>query len=328
MNRNSNASFQCVLMLLLATSCFLHFWKLGRVPAGLFSDECCNAYNAFCISETGADEWGTRYPVFFRGFGEYHDPVMVYSLVPLIKVFGMEEWVTRFPSALFHILASVMLAVLVQEYCHKRWISLASGFVFSVIPWVFPVSRANSAGYTPMLFGLVVGWLCLLRAFERKSHAYAVFAGAGWAFVMYVYSIGRPMTALLLLGFAICFYRAVLSHWKIGLTFLTAYLAALLPMIISVLSRPEALTTRFQTLSIFQDRPPIWLLLERFGSRFVEYFSPQFLFLSGGLQPPAPHRIRWGTFLASPACGSCWRLLYDTILPPPAEVSVPGLSVR
>jgi hypothetical protein len=206
---------------------------------------------------------------------------MVYSLVPLIKMFGLEEWVARFPSAFFHILASVMFAFLVQEYCRNRWISLASGFVFSVIPWAFPVSRTISAGYTPMLFGMAAGWLWLLRAFGRRSHGYAVAAGLAWAFAMYAHNIGRPMTALLLVCFVLCYNRLLLSRWKIGLTFSACYAAALGPMLVWVLRTPQALTSRFDTLSIFQDHPTIPVLLQRFGSRFMEYFTPQFLLLHG-----------------------------------------------
>ncbi|MGA2138953.1 MAG: glycosyltransferase family 39 protein [Verrucomicrobiia bacterium] len=275
------AVFPGVATLLLGITCVLHFWKIGLLPSGFYGDECSIAYNAYCIAETGADEYGTRYPVLFRGFDNYHDPVMVYSLVPLIKVFGLKEWVARFPSAVFHVLASVMFALLVQEYCRNRWISLACGFVFSVIPWAFPVSRTVSAGYSPMLFGMAAGWLWLLKAFGERSHGYAVAAGVAWAFAMYAHNIGRPMTAMLLISFLLCHNRLLLSRWRIGATFSASYVATLLPMIVWVLRTPQSLTTRFGTLSIFQDHPTIPVVLQRFGSRFVEYFSPQFLLVHG-----------------------------------------------
>jgi len=275
------AAFWGVAILLLGITCALHFWKIGFLPSGLNIDECSLAYNARCIAETGADEYGTRYPVFFRSFDVYNDPVIVYSLVPLIKMFGLNEWVARFPSPLFHILASVMFALLVQEYCRNRWIALASGFVFSVIPWAFPVSRTIGAGYMPMLFGMAAGWLWLMRAFGKKSHGYAVAAGMAWAFAMYAYGIGRPMTALLLVCFVLAYNRLLLSRWKIGATFSASYVATLLPMIVSVLRAPQSLTTRFETLSIFQDHPTTLVLLQRFGSRFMEYFTPEFLLLHG-----------------------------------------------
>jgi hypothetical protein len=268
-------------MLLLTITGVLHFWKIGLLPSGLYGDECSIAYNAYCIAETGADEYGTPYPVFFRGFDNYHDPVMVYTLVPLVKIFGLKEWVARLPSAVFDILAAVMFALLAQEYCRNRWIALASGFVFSVIPWTFPVSRTISAGYTPMLLGMAAGWLWLLKAFGKRSHGYAIAAGMTWTFAMYAHNIGRPMTALLLVCFLLTYNRLLLSRWKIGVTFSASYLATLVPMMIWVLRTPRALTERFDTLNIFQDHPTLPVLLQRFGSRFVEYFTPQFLLLRG-----------------------------------------------
>jgi len=169
----------------------------------------------------------------------------------------------------------------VQEYCRNRWIALASGFVFSVIPWTFPVSRTISAGYTPMLLGMAAGWLWLLRAFGKESHRYAVAAGVAWAFAMYAHNIGRPMTALLLVCFLLAYNRLLLPRWKIGVTFSVSYIVPLVPMIVWVLRTPQALTERFGTLSIYQDHPPLTVLLQRFGSRLLEYFSPQFLFLRG-----------------------------------------------
>jgi 4-amino-4-deoxy-L-arabinose transferase-like glycosyltransferase len=286
------AVFWCIATLLLAITCVLHFWKIGFLPSGLQGDECSIAYNAYCITETGADEYGTRYPMFFRGFDVYYDPVMVYCLVPLMKIFGLQEWAARLPSAVFHILASVMFALLAQEYCRNRWIALASGFVFSVVPWTFPVSRAIAGGYTPMLFGMVAGWLWLLRAFGKRSHGYAVAAGVAWAFAMYAHNIGRPMTALLLVCYLLAYNRLLLSRWKIGATFFASYVATLLPMIVWVLRTPQSLTTRFETLSIFQDHPSILVFLQRFGSRFVEYFTPQFLLLHG--DPNLRHNIGFG----------------------------------
>jgi hypothetical protein len=48
-----------------------------------------------------------------------------------------------------------------------------------------------------------------------------------------------------------------------------------------VLRAPQSLTTRFETISIFQDHPTVSAAIQRFGSRFMEYFTPQFLLVHG-----------------------------------------------
>src|SRR5258708_37849848 len=79
--------------------CFLHFWRLGTAPRGFYADESSIAYNAYCIANTGADEYGVRYPVFFRCFDTYADPVDVYSALLPIQLFGLHQWIARPPSA-------------------------------------------------------------------------------------------------------------------------------------------------------------------------------------------------------------------------------------
>jgi hypothetical protein len=206
---------------------------------------------------------------------------MIYTLVPFVKMLDLEKSVVRLPSALFHIIASVIFALLVEEYLHNKWLSLAGGFVFSVVPWIFPVSRTASGGYTPMLLGITAGLVWLLKSLRTESHGYAAAAGIAWAFAMYSHNIGRPMSALLLIGFFLCFRRLLLERWRIGLTFVLGFLAALIPMDIWVLHEPQALTGRFKTISIFQDYPSIGEAVARFASRYIEYFDPRFLFLMG-----------------------------------------------
>src|SRR5215831_5533067 len=44
-------------------------------PAGFFIDESSVAYNAYTISQTGHDESGVAWPLYFRAFGEYKNPI-------------------------------------------------------------------------------------------------------------------------------------------------------------------------------------------------------------------------------------------------------------
>ena len=279
--RHERSIFCLVAAALLGVSAWLHFWRLGSVPPGFTPDESANAYNAYCISQTGADEYGTRFPVFFRCQDDYRDCVPIYSMVPLVKAFGLKRDVSRFPSAFFLILASVAFALLVQQYCRNKWLSALGGFCFSILPWVFVVSRFITAAYTAMLLGMIMGWLLMLLALEGRSYRCAIAAGGAWAFVMYSYYVGRPMTILLLICFCVAYFRVLRTRWKVGLVFVVSWVGMLAPMIVSVARTPLILTTRFQTISIFQDHPTWDEAFSRLASRYVEYFSPQFLFFRG-----------------------------------------------
>jgi MFS family permease len=273
--------FYLVTAALLLVSALLHFCNIGTMPPGFYVDESSNAYNAYCIACTGADEYGTRLPVFFRCFDDYHDPVMIYFLAPCVKIFGLTPAVARLPSAFFALLASFSFSFLVFRYTRNRWLSLLGGFCFSTLPWTFVVSRIVSGGYTPMLCGMIVGWLWLLVALDKRSHAYAVGAGFAWAFAMYAHNIGRPMSTLVLGAFALAYFGVLKTEWRIGATFLGAWLLTLVPMAISVGRSPVALTSRFQRISVFGDHPSWTEFCSRIAARYVEYFGPQFLFFKG-----------------------------------------------
>jgi hypothetical protein len=278
--RGTFVYWSVALTLLLAVS-VLHFWKLGSAPKGFYGDEAANAYNAYCIAVTGADEYGVSYPVFFRCFDDYHDPVMIYFLAPLVKTFGLTRSVARFPSALFQILASVVFGFLVHAYCRNKWLSLLGATIFSVVPWAFPVSRTISGGYTAMLFGMNLGWVCSLIALRKKSHLYAVIAGIGWAFAMYAHNVGRPVTAALLIGFGLVLNGLLIKRWRIWLSFSLSFVLCLLPMIVGALHAPRWLTSRFGQIAVFQGHGSLGEALSRFAARYIEYFSPRFLLIEG-----------------------------------------------
>jgi len=296
--RGTFVYWSVALTLILAVS-VLHFWKLGSAPKGFYTDEASIAYNAYCIAQTGADEYGNKYPLYFRSVS-YQDPVMSYSSVPLVELFGLHEWVARLPSALFYILASVAFGLLVREYCRNKWLSLFGGLLFALTPWGFAISRTVGPGQSPMLFGMAAGWLFSLRAVRKRSFHCAVAAGAAFALAMYAYNAGRLMSPLLLVCFAVAFNRMLRSRWKVTAVLLTVYITALLPMIVSVVRAPQVFADRFQQVSLFADHPSWTVALAEITTRYMDYFSPRFLFFTGD------HELRHHT-------GSCGELFWFTI---------------
>src|SRR6266849_6719298 len=57
---------------------------LSTNPPGFYVDESAIAYNAYCIARTGANEFGTRFPLFFpvytSGWTQYANPTQIYLL--------------------------------------------------------------------------------------------------------------------------------------------------------------------------------------------------------------------------------------------------------
>jgi 4-amino-4-deoxy-L-arabinose transferase-like glycosyltransferase len=129
-----------VLILIIALAAVLRLVNLSTNPPGLNWDEVSMGYTAYSLGETGADEWGVKYPILFRSYGEWKSPVYIYLLVPFIKIFGLNAWGVRLPAALFGILA-VYLTYLIGRKLYSEPVGLWAAFLLAVSPWHLILSR-------------------------------------------------------------------------------------------------------------------------------------------------------------------------------------------
>src|SRR5260221_9642839 len=88
-------------VLLVVIIVFFHVWKLSELPRGLYADETSIGINAASISQHGYDQYGAAWPVFFKAFGEYKNPLYIYATAGIFKFFGISEFNLRVTSALF-----------------------------------------------------------------------------------------------------------------------------------------------------------------------------------------------------------------------------------
>ena len=72
--------FPVVFAFVLICGAALYAYRVTRNPAGFFVDESSIAYNAYTISQSGRDEFGNLWPLYFRAFGDYKNPVFIYLL--------------------------------------------------------------------------------------------------------------------------------------------------------------------------------------------------------------------------------------------------------
>lgn len=202
---------QYKLILIFITALLLRFVNLDKNPT-FISDEASIGYNAYSILNTGKDEWGNTYPLAFKSFGEYKLPVYVYSAVIPIKILGLNEVATRFPSAFFGSLTIVLVYFLVKELYKSKLIkegsslvnaekiALLSALFLAISPWHVQMSRlaleANLA-----LFLVVLGAYLLIKA--NSSVRFYVLAFAAFALSLYTYNTCRIFVPLFLVAYYI-----------------------------------------------------------------------------------------------------------------------------
>ena len=102
-----------VIIVFIAT--VLRFWNISSMPPSLNWDEISHGYNAYSILKTGKDEWGVIFPTIFQAYGDYKLPVYIYSVVPSIAIFGLNEFAVRLPSVLAGIGSVIFTYLLVGE---------------------------------------------------------------------------------------------------------------------------------------------------------------------------------------------------------------------
>ena len=100
------------LIIIILLGFLLRVYKLDIRPLGFTWDEAALGYNAYSLLLTGRDEHKQFFPVVFKSFGDYKPGLYVYLTVPSIKLFGLNEFATRLPSAIFGSLLIVMIYLL------------------------------------------------------------------------------------------------------------------------------------------------------------------------------------------------------------------------
>ncbi|MFA5750291.1 MAG: glycosyltransferase family 39 protein, partial [Candidatus Shapirobacteria bacterium] len=147
-----------ILFLILVLATILRFWQLGKTPSGFYSDEASLGYSAFSIMETGKDEFGQKYPIFFRSFTTFQAPIYIYLLIPVYKVLGMSVFSTRLLSAMAGMVGIWFSFWLVKNLSKKTNLALITVLLLAISPWTIIFSRASYETNIAFTFLVIALW--------------------------------------------------------------------------------------------------------------------------------------------------------------------------
>jgi 4-amino-4-deoxy-L-arabinose transferase-like glycosyltransferase len=267
--------------LLFAAAGFIFYaWGAPRNPPGFFIDESSVAYNAHTIAESGRDEHGEAWPLYFRAFGDYKNPVYVYLLAAVFRVTGPGVAAARYLSAALGVLAALALGLLGARLTGRGDAGLLTFLTALLTPWLFELSRLvlEVAAY-PLAVALLL--LSVRRAAGREAWRIvdAASVAASLALVTYTYSTGRLYGPLLAAGLTLLAttrarLRSVLTTWAL-------YALALVPLLVYQLRQPEALTKRFSYLTYVTPESGYGEVAREFAKHFAVNLSPWRMFTTG-----------------------------------------------
>lgn len=238
-----------VLLFITLLGTFLRLYRLDKFPSSLFSDEVDVGYQAYSILRTGKDYSGQSWPVSFHSLSDWRTPLLLYSTVPFIAFFGLNEWGVRLPPAVFGILTLPFFFLLIRKIFKNESLALIATFFLAVSPWHLQYSRA-AFEVSQMLFLIVAGLFFFLKGLE--DWRYLVLAAVLLGLTPYSYNTAKfflPLLAGLLL---VCFRKELIRTGRSRLIIILAVFALTsLPMAIDIFFGQGG--NRFSVLSIFTD---------------------------------------------------------------------------
>ena len=277
-----------LLALITLAGAFLRLWRLNHAPPGLEQDEALGAWMSWCLLHTGRDMSGQPWPIFYtHGIGDSPPTLSFYLTIPFQWLGGMSPVTTRLPGALAGALCVPVLAW-VADRLHGARTALIAAALLAFSPWHLFVSRfgvgASECPLEALLPVALLIWAGLLTGGPTRP-ARAALAGIAAGIACYGFQVMR-------IYFPVLFVLLAWAAWprkpdggdragagRAVLAFAAAFLVFFLPLAWLHLTDPM-IGRRGDMTRLWEVGTP---LLARVGlvlSRYVEHFSPVFLFQS------------------------------------------------
>lgn len=267
--------YKILFFIILIFSLFLRLYKVSDTPHDLYVDEVSIGYNAYSILKTGRDEWGEKFPVYFKAYGEYKLPVYIYLTSLTQMILGYNSLSVRLPSVILGSLSVGLLMHLIKylthnirnnlyssspdvtsgsrrysgefssnkEYGRSNKLSLIAGLMLTISPWHLQFSRAGFEAIVALFFFLLGIILILFsRPFLKRINLSFLLGIIILIISVYSYSIYRLFTPLFFLSLIFLYkndFFALLKNNKSRSGLLLAMLLSI-PIIFNIFS-PSAL---------------------------------------------------------------------------------------
>jgi 4-amino-4-deoxy-L-arabinose transferase-like glycosyltransferase len=280
-----------VLLTIVLIAFGLRVFRLSSRPLGFTWDEAALGYNAYSLLKTARDEHSQLFPIIFRSFGDYKPGLYIYATIPSVAFLGLTEFATRLPSAIFGILLVLTIGLLTWMLFGKK-VSLFSACLATINPWAIHFSRGAWEANASLLFTLLGSLL-----FIRKKYAFsALFLGM----TFWTYQGAKLLTPLVIIALLISYKTKITKRIIIPVLILLLFL---IPLITNFSTQ----SGRLVVLGVFSYTRPVAVIanilrqdhlthpdfyfqlfhaeiidqLRGITERFLNHYSPQFLFFTG-----------------------------------------------
>lgn len=289
---------------------FLRIWDLSNFPVGFQIDEASLGYNGYSLLLTGKSDEGKFLPLYIDIFGDNRPSGYHFLTIVPIAIFGLSEFSTRIPGAIFGIITVFPIFLLSFLIFKDKKIAFLSSFFIAIAPWHIVLSRA-SAETIVALFFILFGFYFFIKSILSHSIRVLVFSIILLIISFFFYHTPRVFVPLMLIATSVLFYKDILDkkYKSFRIPYVTSILIVFL-LSFSLVFLVSGGSGRFSQVNVFS-HPESTLVLEEqyredgshgvsalparffhnklsnfsadYITNYLEYFSGDFLFISGGL---------------------------------------------
>ena len=240
--------------MILVLASFLRFWAISYNPPSLTWDEAAWGYNAYSLGLDGRDEFGRFLPIdYLESFGDFKPPLYAYLDILPVKIFGLNEFAVRFPSAFFGALTVLLTYFLVREIFvnskFKNQYALFSSLFLALSPWHIILGRAAFEANVASFF-IISGVLLFLLGMKSNAK-FLILSLISFVLSMYTFNTARIVSPLIIFLLIIIFRKKLFVLKKSFIIYSVLALLLFLPLA-RFLVTPQA-SLRFKEVNIFSD---------------------------------------------------------------------------
>lgn len=164
-----------ILAAIILFAIFFRVINIEQFPPSLNWDEVSHGYNAFSVLKTGRDEWGTKFPLIFRVFGDYKLPVYIYFTIPPVILFGLNSFSVKLVSILAGSLLPVFVFLVIKQiFPKKSFLFFFGAGITAFSPGFIFLSRIALEANLFLLFFSISMYLILVKKYSCSSFFYAL----------------------------------------------------------------------------------------------------------------------------------------------------------
>lgn len=284
---------------ILLAAVFLRFYHLDQIPPSLNWDEVSIGYNAYSILKTGQDEWGLKFPLNFRAYGDYKLPLYIYTDTIFIDLLGLNVWGVRVPSALAGVGTVIFLYLIIKKLTGDQKLALFGMLLAALTPWLVILSRIGLEANLALFLTTAAFYLFMVGLDKNKYLGAAAFL---FGLSFFTYNSSRVIGIPLLLALVLVFYKRLKfnTYTIFSLVIIGLFFAITIPLALSQDSSARYNWTKIVDSGAIQEinqsrghstlpesiKPLVFNKITYFIPHaflnYVSHFSPDFLFFNGG----------------------------------------------